>query len=290
MTYDYFFRYRLAVRKRVSQLYDREDAHQVSIFKDEGQFDGSVDAGRNRRFDYFSRLKELFSDEVPFATLAARSVAGGFAGGLLGVLVRWQLALICVPLGLLCPAAILIGRRHRRRRKLGRQLPEAFQMISRAVRAGQTIPAALQIIAQDFESPVSEEFARCCEQQNLGVSRETAFRDLARRSGIMELQIFVVALLVQAKCGGDLVELLDNLANMIRKRFKLKERVRALTGEGRMQAIVLTVLPIAAFFGVRVLSPDYVTCLMERPWILVATACSQLLGMLWIRRIISFEY
>ncbi len=152
------------------------------------------------------------------------------------------------------------------------------------------MPSALQIIAEDFDPPISTEFALCYEQQNLGISRETALRTLAARSGIMELQIFVVALLVQAKSGGDLVELLDNLALMIRKRLKLKDRVRALTGEGRMQARVLIILPVAALFGIIYLSPDYAKALLDRPWLLAATAAAQAAGAFWVRKIVNFEY
>jgi tight adherence protein B len=158
------------------------------------------------------------------------------------------------------------------------------------VRAGQTVPAALKIIAHDFQPPISQEFGLCYEQQNLGVSRESALRKLAQRTGIMELQIFVVALLVQAKSGGDLVELLDNLAGMIRKRLKLADRVRALTGEGRMQALVLTILPIAALAALLVCSPQYAQSLLDRPWLLAATAVAQAAGTFWIRRIVNFEY
>ena len=122
------------------------------------------------------------------------------------------------------------------------------------------------------------------------MSRETALRKLARRTGTMELQIFVVALLVQAKSGGDLVELLDNLAAMIRKRLKLKDRVRALTGEGRMQALVLIILPVAALLGIILLSPEYAKELLDRPWLLAGTAAAQAAGAFWIRRIVNFEY
>jgi tight adherence protein B len=192
--------------------------------------------------------------------------------------------------GMILPLGILKFRARLRQRQLSRQLPEAFAMISRAVRAGQTIPSALQIIAEDFDPPVSAEFARCYEQQNLGISRETALRQLAKRTGIMELQIFVVALLVQAKSGGDLVELLDNLSSMIRKRLKLKDRVRALTGEGRMQALVLSLLPVVSLVGIIVLAPDYSRCLLERPWLLAGTGAAIAVGAFWVRRIVNFEY
>jgi tight adherence protein B len=163
-------------------------------------------------------------------------------------------------------------------------------MISRAVKAGQTIPAAMQVIAEDFEPPISTEFMLCYEQQNLGISREVALRKLAMRSGIMDLQLFVVALLIQGKSGGDLVEMLDNLAIMIRKRLKLKDRVRALTGEGRMQALVLILLPVGALIGLLIMSPEYAQELLDRPWLLGATALAQLVGALWIRTIVNFEY
>ena len=88
------------------------------------------------------------------------------------------------------------------------------------------------------------------------MSRESALRGLAARSANMELQIFVVALLVQSTSGGDLVELLDNLTTMIRRRLRLKDRVRAVTGEGRMQAIALAVLPILLLFGIVYLAPE----------------------------------
>jgi tight adherence protein B len=290
LSYDYFFRYRLAVRERLKQLCDAKGIDDFSIFKNQGRFDKSKEESSDSWLHWLERVHEQAGLKLSVSAFLTRCLGGGLVAGVLGFMGSWWLGLLCIPLGLVLPVIVVLAQRKARQRKLSRQLPEAFQMISRAVRAGQTIPAALQIIAHDFDAPVSEEFARCYEQQNLGVSRETAMRELARRSGIMELQIFVVALLVQSKSGGDLVELLDNLAGMIRKRLKLKERVRALTGEGRMQAIVLTVLPIVAFLGVLVLSPEYAEALLDRPYLLVATAGAELIGTLWIRQIVNFEY
>jgi tight adherence protein B len=106
----------------------------------------------------------------------------------------------------------------------------------------------------------------------------------------MELQIFVVALLVQARSGGNLVELLDNLSLTVRKRLKLSARVRALTGEGRMQARVLIVLPIASLIGLLILSPEYASSVLQWPSLLAATAVAQAVGAFWIRRIVNFQY
>jgi tight adherence protein B len=290
LAYDYFFRYRLTIRERLKQLSSDDEEESLSLFKNLRQLSDSDDAIRESWASWLEKLHVQAGVEWSMSSFATRSVGGVLGVALMGLLGGWWLSILCAPFGLLVPLALLVVQRRNRQRKLSRQLPEAFEMISRAVRAGQTIPAAMQIIAQDFDPPVSDEFRLCYEQQNLGISRETALKQLARRTGSMELQIFVVALLVQAKSGGDLVELLDNLANMNRKRLKLAERVRALTGEGRMQAIVLTILPVIAFIGVLVLSPDYAKILLDRPWMLLCTAVAQLIGTLWVRRIVSFEY
>jgi tight adherence protein B len=289
--YDWLFRYRLALRDRLKGFAaDGNDDQAVRLFKDINRLNyQKLFSGQSfvERLQRMSDQAGVNCSPVRFAMwsgVCAIAVAAAFAWKL-----SW-LAIALSPLGTAVPLLVLYARRQVRQRRLCRQLPEAFQMISRAVRAGQTVPAALKIIAEDFDAPISEEFALCYEQQNLGVSRESVLRNLAARTGIMELQIFVVALLVQAKSGGDLVELLDNLASMIRKRLKLKDRVRALTGEGRMQALVLLILPIAALVGIIFLSPQYAQSLLERPGLLAGTAAVQAVGVFWVRRIVNFEY
>ena len=162
--------------------------------------------------------------------------------------------------------------------------------MSRAVRAGQTIPAAFQTIADDFDPPISHEFRCCYEEQNLGIPFETALRNLAQRTGIIELQILVVALLVHGRCGGNLVELLQTLSTMVRKRQMMEGKIKSLTSEGRMQAIVLMVLPVAAFIAIWVISPTYIATLLARPWLIVATLAAQGLGALWIRKIVQIDF
>ncbi len=177
-----------------------------------------------------------------------------------------------------------------RMHRLGNQLPEAFDAIGRAVRAGQTTIAAFQSVADEFEPPLADEFRRCYDEQNLGISRETALRNLASRAGIMELRIFVVALLMQSRAGGNLTELLANLSMLVRKRVKLQQKVQSLTGEGRVQAAVLIVLPTVAFAALNVLSPSYISCLLQRPGVLAAALAAQAAGAVWIRKIIAVVY
>ncbi|WP_428304118.1 type II secretion system F family protein [Lacipirellula sp.] len=289
LAYDNYLRNRFAVQERVKELSGIGDStRSASLFKDLKRL---ADQSIQRR-TFRETIDQLFEQSATTLTLKqALALAAALAAGV-SLPAAW-FAPMTIPLAACVGFAIvpagLYFKRFARQKQLSQQLPEAFQMISRSVSAGQTVPAALRIIADDFEEPISEEFALCYEQQNLGMSRETALRKLAQRTGIMELQLFVVALLVQERSGGDLVGLLDNLASMIRKRLKLQNRIRALTGEGRMQAIVLIVLPIAALAAMLTLSPDYAQSLLDRPWLLGCAAGAQTLGALWIRRIVNFE-
>jgi tight adherence protein B len=291
LLYDWLFRYGSLVRERLKELSNQGDGSKsVSVFKDfkRLQFHELVEyqSWGERLQNHFDRAGFKCSNR----TFAIYCLGSGLLTGSAGVYWAWWLGAALGIAGAMLPFCVLILRKRSRHRKLSRQLPEAFSMISRAVKAGQTVTSAKRIIAEDFDPPISTEFARCCEQQNLGVSRELALRQLANRTGIMELQIFVVALLVQAKSGGDLVELLDNLSAMIRKRLKLKDRVRALTGEGRMQALVLMVLPVAGLLGIIVVAPEYARSLLDRPWLLAGTAAVQAVGAFWVRRIVNFQY
>ena len=292
LAYEWCFRYRFEMRERLREVSPHGGEElSLTLFKDLKRLCQQQPYGDQTRTERLEQWLEQSGLEWSVRALGCRCLGGAVSAAALGYFSfgGW-LAVGVMPFAAASPLVFVYGRRKRRQRNLCKQLPEAFQMVSRAVRAGQTVPSALRIIAQDFAPPISHEFALCYEQQNLGVSRESALRKLAQRTGIMELQIFVVALLVQAKSGGDLVELLDNLAGMVRKRLKLNDRVRALTGEGRMQALVLVILPAAAFVAVLAFAPEYARSLLDRPWLLAGTAVAQAMGTLWIRRIVNFEY
>ncbi len=290
LLFDGRLRYRQAVRERLNSLSGASPGSTtISLFKDPSLL-GTQHIPRATLSERLQRLIDESGVRCTISSLLAWSLAAGGLFAIAGSYRAWWLGALLVPVGAAAPVLVVLVRRRTRQRMLTRQLPDAFAMISRAVRAGQTVPSAFQIIAEDFDAPISTEFALCYEQQNLGMSRETALRKLATRTGIMELQLFVVALLVQARSGGDLVELLDNLAAMIRKRLKMANRIRALTGEGRMQAIVLIILPIAVFFGILFLAPGYGQTLLDRPWLLGVTAAAQAAGAFWIRKIVNFDY
>jgi tight adherence protein B len=181
-------------------------------------------------------------------------------------------------------------RRKARQHKLRTQLPDAFDLMSRVVRAGQTMSQALLAVSDEFAPPVAAEFAYCYEQQNLGLSPELTLRDLARRNGLLEIKIFVMAMLVQQQTGGNLAELLDKLSAVVRDRFRIQGAIKALTAEGRMQAVVLLILPLALFLMMLFTNPDYAQVLLDNPQLIAGTLVCEAVGAVWIRKIVNFDF
>lgn len=286
--YEWHYAYPAALRERLQEMESNEHASSTWVFK-------QTSAMKPSRFGV-EQLTQLLArwceqagvQRLPSTVLTHCLMAGVVTGvALITFAPIWLLPLATVAAWL--PVFHLFYLRSQRQRVISQQLPSVFQTLSRTVRSGQTIPGAMQIIAETFEEPIAGEFARCCDQQTLGVGRETSLRELAERVGVMELQIFVVALLVQSRSGGDINRMFENLATMSRKRQHFEQRSRALTGEGRMQAVVLIALPIVAFIAIYLISPDYVATLLDRPALLVAMALLQIVGSLWIRKIVRID-
>ena len=138
--------------------------------------------------------------------------------------------------------------------------------------------------------PIAAEFAYCYEQQNLGLSSENSLRELSRRTGLLEIKIFVVAVLVQQQTGGNLAELLDKLSTIVRDRFRIRGQVKALTAEGRLQGMVLLGLPPGMFVIMMLINREYASVLLQHPTLITATIVSELIGALWIRKIVNFDF
>jgi tight adherence protein B len=206
---------------------------------------------------------------------ASRSFAvAGAAGGVLATI----------------PLLYVTYARRKRLETLRSQLPDAFELMSRILRAGQSVTQAMQAVSDEFKPPVNVEFGYCYEQQNLGLAPEVALHDLAQRTGLMEIKIFVLAVLVHRQAGGNLTELLDNIAHVVRQRFKMRTEIKSLTGEGRLQAIVLLALPIVVWVGLFFVTRNYALALLEHTSLLIATLTSMLIGTVWIRRIVNFDF
>jgi tight adherence protein B len=202
--------------------------------------------------------------------------------------------------GLLALAGLLAGacgpllyvrmRRNGRQQRFVAQLPGAFDLMARVLRAGHSVPQSFQAVADTFEDPIAGEFGFCQEQQNLGLLPEVTYRELASRADVLEMKIFVMAMLVQRQTGGNLSEVLERLAQLVRDRIRLRNHVRTLTAEGRMQAAVLLVLPVFMFFVMRFINPCYTDVLLEHPSLLAGAGAAMGLGALWIRKIVHFDF
>ena len=223
-------------------------------------------------------------------------ISGGLAIGLgLGVLVltlRWPAGIIATAVGGLAPYVILRRKRSKRFYKFEEQLPEAIDMLGRAIRAGHPLSSGLKMVADEAKDPVAGEFRRTHEEHRFGLAFEDAMLAMADRLGIVDVRILVTAILIQREVGGNLAEVLDNLASVIRARFNIRRQLRVYTAQGRFSGYVLAVLPIAVGAAIYSLNPPYMKLLFTDPMgkLMVAFAVIfQIIGFLWIRKIVNIE-
>jgi tight adherence protein B len=293
---DLFLKDRSRVSKRVDEdLRHRQRAAKAALFKDLSSVTRPLQDDAEARPSLRERLGLLLEQSglaLQPRRLLVFMAAGGLGLGAIAFLLRQNLLLAVAAslLGAAIPFLYVLRKRKVRLNKMLSQLPDAFDLMARVIRAGQTMSQAIQAVADEFQAPVATEFAYCYEQQNLGLPTEFAFRDLARRTGLLEMRIFVLALLVQQQTGGNLADLLDRLAGIIRERFRIRGKISALTAEGRMQALVLLGLPLALLLIILVINRSYAAVLLDHPVLLGGMFVSELLGALFIRKIVNFDF
>jgi tight adherence protein B len=240
------------------------------------------------------RLRELTEqsglDLAPDRLLTICAFVGGLFAFLAGLAAKSLiLALAAGLLGIAAPVLYVQMKRRKRQEALRSQLPESFDMMARGLRAGQTVTQAMHSVAHETKPPIAVEFGYCYEQQNLGLSPEVALRDLGRRTGLLEIKVFVLALLVQRQTGGSMTELLEKLATIVRDRYRMRSKVKGLTAEGRLQAFVLVALPFLVYGMMLVTNRPYALKLFDHPVLPVGCLVSMTIGALWIRKIVNFE-
>jgi len=190
------------------------------------------------------------------------------------------------------PLMWLVMRRKRRLKAFAKQLPDALELMSRALRAGHSLGAGFHLVSEEMNAPIGTEFGRVFEEQNLGIPFEQALDSLTDRVPNLDLRFFSTAVVLQRTTGGDLAEILDKIGYLVRERFKIWGAVQALTGEGRLSGIVLLALPPVLFAAVYRLNPEYVSVLFTDPMgkkMLAGGVVLQLLGALVIRKIINIK-
>ncbi len=157
----------------------------------------------------------------------------------------------------IAPYLFLRFKRGRRQKVFGAQFPDAIDIIVRSLRAGHPVPIAISMVARELPDPMGSEFGIASDEITYGADLETAMRNLYFRVGQDDLPLFVTAVAIQGSTGGNLSEILENLSAVIRQRFKMRRKIRALAAEGRASAIILSSLPIAMFGIIQFVSPEF---------------------------------
>jgi tight adherence protein B len=193
----------------------------------------------------------------------------------------------------LVPFAVVRIKAKRRMLKFEEQLPEAIDLIGRALRAGHGLTSGLALVAEEAPQPMAGEFRLLYDQQNFGMPLGDALKAFAERLPLLDARFFVTAVLTQRESGGNLAEILGNLANVIRERFKVKRQVRVISAHGRITGWVLSGLPPSIAVGFMLTSPDYIKTMLDDPMgmpMIVTGLALQVVGTLIIQKLVNIEY
>jgi tight adherence protein B len=226
------------------------------------------------------------------------TVVAGLAGAaFMGVLI-WRAdpteALVAgAAAAAILPLVILRFLRTRRQKKFAEQFPEAIDIIVRSLRAGYPIPVAIAMVAREMADPVGSEFGMAADEITYGADLETAMRNMMDRIGQEDLPLFVTSVAIQSSTGGNLSQILENLSKVIRERFKMRRKIKGLSAEGRVGAMILTSAPFMIFVAINALNPDFYGEVWDRPattWVLAFALGWMGCGNLIMRRMINFKF
>ncbi len=190
------------------------------------------------------------------------------------------------------PFLFLTHKRTRRMHAFEEMFPEGLDLMSRALKAGHAFQTAMGMVADEMKEPVGPEFRKTFDQQNYGLPLRDALLQMSERVPLLDVRFFVTAVLIQRETGGNLAEILENLAHVVRERFKILRQVRVHTAHGRFTAWVLLALPAFLALALMYLNPDHMKLLFTEPMgrmMLGLTVVLQTTGYFWIRKVIKIE-
>jgi tight adherence protein B len=199
--------------------------------------------------------------------------------------------MLAVPLGA-TPLLYLLRKQKKRMRKLQSQLPDGLDMIARALRAGHAFSTGMRLAADEFDDPFGTELAEALDEINFGVSVSDALANLAKRLDSPDMRYFVVSVLIQRTTGGNLAEILENIARLIRERIKFQGKVRVLSTEGKLSAVILIALPFSVVLLLRLMNPHYISLLWTDPagrMMCGVAVIMMILGALVMKKIVIIE-
>jgi tight adherence protein B len=206
--------------------------------------------------------------------------------------VPWFFAPLAGLVTFVIPFLWLLNKRRKRLKTFASQLPDALELVARALRAGHSLAAGMHVVAEEMPSPIADEFGRVYEEQNLGIALDDSMRGMADRVPNLDLRFFVTAVAIQRQTGGDLAEILDKIGYVVRERYRILGQVKALTAEGRLSGVVLIALPFLLFLVMLHIKPDYVKVLWETKdgiKMSVFALIMQVIGALVIKKIVDIK-
>ena len=205
---------------------------------------------------------------------------------------QFPIALLAGVFATIVPFSVVAFKRRRRLHKFEEHFPEALDLLGRAVRAGHAFTTGLEMIAKESSEPVGGEFRATFEEQNFGLPLRDALLNMTERIPLVDVRFFVTALLIQKETGGNLAEILDGLARVIRDRFRIHREVKTRTAQGRLTAAILISLPPLMMLMLEVINPHYIHILFDDPagpMVLAVAVTMQLIGSALLWKIIHFE-
>lgn len=277
----------------------KSDRTAVPLLTQEDKTTGKIVLRVLHRYQLQDRLKTLL-DQAGLKWKVARLIhmclalfLAGFAVGWLFLPARFQSLAVLPALGAGClPLMYVVRVKNKRLSKFEEQFPESLEFVARSMRAGHAFSVSLEMLHREFQEPLAGEFRRTFEEHNLGLPLDAALQKLAVRVPSLDVHFFVSAVLLQKRTGGNLAEILDKLAYVIRERFKLRGKIKAISAHGRMTGMALSSIPCAVAALMFVTNPDYVTFFLKEETgnIMVLSAIGlQILGYLIIKKIVSIE-
>jgi tight adherence protein B len=251
--------YRKRVNRRLSLL-DKTTNRQDILVQLRRERGLTTEGGFQLPIVWFNRLVLQSGVTLGFTKLILLAGIGamitfGAVFGLRGDIIEAVAATLFA--GLIAPLLVLMFKRARRRSKFGAQFPDAIDIIVRSLRAGHPVPIAVTMVGREMPDPIGSEFGTVADEITYGADLETAMRNLYFRLGQDDLPLFVTAVAIQGSTGGNLGEILENLSGVIRQRFKMRRKIKALAAEGRASAIILSSLPIGIFAAIQIVAPDF---------------------------------
>jgi tight adherence protein B len=229
---------------------------------------------------------------TPSGILLTSLALGAFAALAASFARPWWAPFAALPFGLAAPTAFLYNRRSSRMKKFEEMFPEALDLISRAIRAGHAFQTAMGMAADELRDPVGPEFKKAFDQHNFGLPLRDALDQLAQRMPSLDVRFFVTAVQIQRDTGGNLAEILDNLAHVVRERFKIQRQIRVHTAHGRFTGYVLVALPAALAVALSFINPEHMNLLFRErmgQMMLIIAMIMQTIGFFWIKYVVKIE-